>query len=81
MGGDIIHASVTGHQASPMKQAAPKVYFNGGGDVEVKGCVNDGVSHIDMEGNAWSAQFKHWFMHRKLIPNESFKGKFVPPTE
>lgn len=72
MGGDIIHASVTGHQASPMKTINWRID---------EGAWVEGVTHIDREGDCWSAQFKHWIMHRKLIPNESFKGKFVPPKE
>jgi len=71
MGGDIIHASVTGHQASPINgHQQDSIYL-----------WPAGVTHIDQDGNLWSAQFKHWIMHRKLIPNESFKGKFVPPKE
>ena len=72
MGGDIIHASVTGHQASPMKTTNWRID---------EGAWVEGVTHIDRKGEFWSAQFKHWIMHRKLIPNESFNGKFVPPKE
>lgn len=64
---DIIHASVTQHQASPIKEYRQNTICG----------WPEGVSHIDKEGNLWSAQFKHWIMHRKLIPNESFQGKFV----
>ena len=74
MGGDIIHASVTGHQASPMKEPYNEQWF------EVHPW-EDGITHVDKTGNFWSAQFKHWIMHRKIIPNESFKGKFVPPSK
>ena len=79
MTGDIIHASVTGHQATPMKDFDCNGCF--GMDLDAYSIVK-GVTHVDMEGgDFWSAQFKHWIMHRKLIPNESFKGKFVPPTK
>lgn len=74
MTGDIIHASVTGHQATPMKEPYNEHWHTDG----VK--WQDGITHVDKDGNFWSAQFKHWIMHRKLIPNESFKGKFVPPV-
>lgn len=62
-----IHASPFEHQATPMPAPEPRVYFNGGGDVEVKGYVPEGVSHIDMDGYAWSGNFKGWIQHRKLI--------------
>ena len=68
---DIIHASVTEHQASPIKEPYNEQCF------EVHPW-EEGVTHVDKEGNFWSAKFKHWIMHRKLIPNESFQGKFVP---
>ena len=78
MGGDIIHASVTGHQATPMS-----IFEASGGygmDLDAYD-ITKGVTHVSVEdGQFWSAQFKHWIMHRKLIPNESFKGKFVPPV-
>lgn len=31
----------------------------------------EGVSHIDREGNQWSGNFRDWIQHRKLIPGES----------
>lgn len=72
MSGDIIHASVTGHQATPMR--CYELSDNCG--------ITKGVTHVDVEdGTFWSAQFKGWIMHRKLIPNESFKGKFVVPKQ
>lgn len=68
MNGDIIHASVTGHQATPLKD--PTYYLVEDGNPNLDRWV-DGITHVDKEGNLWSAQFKHWVMHRKLIPNES----------
>ncbi len=77
MTGDIIHASVTGHQATPMQMFE---YPYGEGMNAIDCFTEKGKSHMDSNGQFWSAQFKHWIMHRKLIPNESFKGKFVPPV-
>ena len=68
---DIIHASVTEHQASPIKEYRQSDIY----------LWPEGVSHIDKEGNLWSAKFKHWIMHRKLIPHESFQGKCSPKLE
>ena len=62
-----IHASPFEHQGTPMPDEEPRIYFNGGGDVEVKGYVPEGVSHIDMDGYAWSGNLKGWIQYRKLI--------------
>lgn len=62
-----IHASPFEHQATPMPEVEPRVYFNGNGDVELKGYVPEGVSHIDMDGYAWSGNLKGWIQSRKLI--------------
>lgn len=62
-----IHASPFEHQATPMPEDQPRVYFNGDGDVEVKGFVPEGVSHIDMEGYGWSGNLRGWIQYRKLI--------------
>lgn len=67
MGGDTIHASVTGHQATPMKEPYNEHWHTDG----IK--WQDGITHVDKEGNFWSAQFKHWVMHRKTIPGEYCK--------
>jgi len=66
MGGAIIHASVTQHQGTPM---SIPVYSE---QVDTwEGLFNeDGITHIDKNYQKWSAQFKHWIMFRKTIPNE-----------
>lgn len=61
MGGETIHASVTCHQASPINEYLQSDRY----------LLPEGATHIDREGNVWSAQFKHWIMHRKTIENES----------
>ena len=66
------HASAMQHAATPMRNPQPRIYFNGRGDVEEKDYIEDGVSHIDLEGNAWSAQYKGFVMHRKTIPGENY---------
>ena len=60
MGGSAVHASVTQHQGTPIE------YYK---DDERRGW-QEGISHLDRQGNLWSAQFKHWIMFRKTIPNE-----------
>ncbi len=61
MGGETIHASVTCHQATPITEYLQSDRY----------LLPEGATHIDREGNVWSAQFKHWIMHRKTIENES----------
>ncbi len=68
MGGDIVHASVTCHQATPMKQ--PTYGWDETGQPTLIAWP-EGTTHVDRNGDLWSAQFKHWIMHRKLIPNEA----------
>lgn len=74
MGGDIIHASVTQHQGTPMCNTyRVKGIFDTNKALNVPDCTDSweqGVSHMDKEGDLWSAQFKHWIMFRKTIPNE-----------
>lgn len=55
-----LHASPAEHQATPM--------------MFVKDTGNDweaGVSHMDRNRNLWSAMFKGWIQHRKLVPGEA----------
>lgn len=78
VGEDRKHASAFQHQGTPM---APKTTALRG-DEEVS-LVNDpddrftwepGVSHVDRDGQLWSAQLRGWVMHRKLIDGENVPG-------
>ena len=71
MEGDIIHASVTEHQAKALSYGAVGLNY----------LRIEGVTHIDTNLDPWSAKFKGWIMHRKLIPNEGFNGVFTPPAK
>lgn len=71
-----VHASATQHCATPIQD---KLMCKA-----VEHCLNyptypetweSGVSHVDREGNLWSAQYKGFIMYRKLIPNENYTGK------
>lgn len=53
-----VHASPVEHQATPQPSPGSKAWPLG-------------VTHVDRDGNYWSANFKHWIQHRKLIPGES----------
>lgn len=50
-----VHASPFEHQATPM------------GDLIDDETVEKGVTHIDMNDQAWSGNFREWIQHRQLI--------------
>lgn len=54
-----VHASPFEHQASPMSQTEPKDQFNG----------DQGTTHVDSNGFAWSGNLKGWVQYRQLIKN------------
>ena len=55
-----IHASPFEHQATPMVNPIQNIY-------EGKVNIEDGITHIDINANAWSGNFKGWIQHRHLI--------------
>jgi thymidylate synthase ThyX len=57
VGSDRIHASPLEHQGTPMKQPGFQ--------------LPPGITHRDVHGNLWSANFRDWIQHRKLILNEA----------
>lgn len=64
-----VHASPSEHQATPMARTkmnedqmfSPKYW-------------QEGVTHVDRDGQFWSAFFRGWVQFRKLIPNEHVPG-------
>jgi hypothetical protein len=58
---DPAHASPLEHQATPMNNDS---YSNAFG-------WQDGVTHIDRRGDAWSGNFRSWIQYRKLFPSEA----------
>ncbi len=76
------HASCVEHQATPMKphQDCFGYKTDNKDSVYPRPVVNqpdysksweNGITHMDRDGNLWSGNFKHWIQNRKLIPNES----------
>lgn len=51
-----VHASPFEHQASPMRYNAA-----------TESVERQGVTHVDLDGNYWSANFRGWVQHRQLI--------------
>lgn len=69
------HGSAFQHQGTPMQALQC--------ETEDSSCVNDpwyprsweeGITHADRYKQLWSAQFRGWIMHRKLIPGENVPG-------
>jgi hypothetical protein len=80
IGSDRKHASAFQHQGTPV--CAKSVY-----ETDMNGRALDGfnlpfnphtwepgISHVDREGQLWSAQFRGWIMSRKLIEGENVPG-------
>lgn len=72
-----IHGSAMAHQATPMKPHIRDHLLNEWRDVnnvQWPETWEPGVSHMDRDGQLWSAQFRGWVQHRKLIPGENKEG-------
>lgn len=67
VGSEPVHASPFEHQASPMR--VPTLWGDLGDMWE------EGVTHLDKQGNFWSGNFMGWIQHRQLIPNNAFWGE------
>lgn len=63
-----VHASPFEHQATPIIE--PKLFCH---DCQDAVYWEDGVTHVDRDGNFWSGNFKGWIQHRQLIPNHVCK--------
>lgn len=71
-----IHGSAMAHQATPMAQEHNDRYHHEY-SINVPYIVETwepGVSHMDRNGQLWSAQYRGWIQHRKLIPGENKEG-------
>lgn len=67
-----VHASPSEHQGTPirpMDEFKPRI-----NDPFEVGSWDEGVTHIDRDGQLWSSFFRGWVQHRKLIPNEYVPG-------
>lgn len=53
------HASPVEHQATPVNRSRYPNYWE------------PGVTHMDANGDFWSANFRGWIQHRQLIPNNA----------
>ena len=58
-----VHASPTEHQATPMENIFGEDYVKHGNS------STKSVTHNDIKGNGWSANFCGWIQYRQLIPD------------
>lgn len=66
------HSSAMEHQSSPMRPFYGDIYTGHyENDPTASDTWEDGVSHVDRQGNLWSGNFKGWIQYRKLIPGEN----------
>lgn len=63
-----VHASPVEHQATPMKPRSFAAKLLG------RNFTEEGITHVDRQGNRWSGCLQDWIQFRKLIPNESKQG-------
>jgi hypothetical protein len=62
--GNKVHASPSEHQATPIPH-----YLEEMQDYPSPETWPEGVTHMDRQGEYWSANFKGWIQHRQLLPN------------
>lgn len=62
------HASPTEHQATPLVNAEYLYGEDGKPNIDE---WEEGVTHVDKNGNLWSGNFKGWIQHRQLIPDNA----------
>uniref|UniRef100_A0AAU8I0B2 Thymidylate synthase n=1 Tax=Klebsiella phage FKP3 TaxID=3231233 RepID=A0AAU8I0B2_9CAUD len=61
-----VHASPFEHQGTPMEE------IDGYKNMQEYKCGwEDGVTHMDRDGDLWSANFKGWIQHRQLLDNHT----------
>lgn len=70
--GGIIHGSAFSHVAAPMVERfednSQYCVFNDPFNPE---SWQDGITHVDRNGQLWSSKLRGWIQYRKLIPNEN----------
>lgn len=73
-----VHASPFEQQATPIKSGYSRISFDHTNVEEINMAYNsgsweEGITHVDREGNFWSGNFQGWIQHRQLIPNNAKK--------
>lgn len=76
--GKKVHASPFEHQAREIEETWDDVEY-GQQQVNVFWCIEtweEGITHVDREGNFWSGNFKGFIQHRQLIPGHVAVGGY-----
>ena len=77
LSGNKVHASPFEHQATPMEKVNLKDIYDQywvDSNTEDFLCWEDGVTHLDKNGQLWSGNFCGWIQHRQLVPNNVVSG-------
>ena len=79
VGADRKHASALEHQATPIKPAGHYKSENLGQMIMENNSYipytwEEGVTHVDRQGNLWSGNFKGWRQYRKTLPGENHEN-------
>lgn len=77
LSGNKVHASPFEHQATPMENVDLKTVYNQfwvDSNTEDFLCWEEGVTHLDKNGQFWSGNFCGWIQHRQLVPNNVVSG-------
>ncbi len=61
-----VHASPLEHQATPFEYTQHRRFPEMAMEY---GAIEDGLTHVDVEGYSYSGNFKGWVQHRQLIDN------------
>jgi hypothetical protein len=71
VGSDKLHASSLEHCATPMMECTGEEELNGNMP-SVSETWQEGISHVDREGNLWSGNLKNWIQYRKTVKDECY---------
>lgn len=72
IGDDRIHGSATEHQATPIANEQESSFEGSAVNIPESFLTwQPGVTHVDRQGQLWSAKLRGWIQFRKLIPGEN----------
>lgn len=66
-----VHASPFEHQATPIECPHHPRFPDGSMDYGIQ----EGITHVDLSGYAWSGNLKGWVQYRQLIKDNVYKGE------
>lgn len=72
--GDKVHAGALEHVASPMQKPSDRLHDKTVNWSRYSVTWQDGVSHVDRDGQLWSGNLRGWVQHRKTVEGENYIG-------